>query len=787
MSREDVWTHVRNHARRCRDFEVRCRGLVSQCAWIGCLGLLGLLMPPVGDASAQTSIRAHYAHGQVWVVWEASDHAPDFPQTFAIFGSDSPITALSDAGVEQVGRLFEWEYFPGALRYDIGADSTAAWVIPDSSGTGTESLGPNDGLFVETVHAAGDRFYAVVPWDDPLSTPDSTIVPGINATTDPATALFGPTETVTCHVQGQTSPLAGYTSYLYCMWADGRDDPSDRRPDIPVCANAAKNGMPSVFIVSGPDDLGAGPHPAVYWLHGGGGHAGQSTPENRPTVTLLPENGLLIAHNDDFVRWVGSPPLLFQGESNSWWFGWSPEHDPFDPTAPARQSGEVIVNYTQRRIRWIHDWLVDQGMVDPVRASIQGHSAGAAGTTALAKAYPNGFATCTIFNNGFGGPDAGNGLNLFGEEADALLCNLKDSTGAHVLVYRAFDLNTPISDKRDLPFWRTFHGKNDQNGTMAWDPFVVEEYARADSLGWGMHLYWDLAGHGLDTGGHWHAGAAMDQQTERDNVAYQYRYRSDQSFPAFYNHRAQPGALDPGDGSAGNLSGDDYGTWGGFHDWETDTIVDTPVEWQATIFLIDGSPYLVDNCSGDAAVAQCDSLTSDLAVRKPQQFKPNPGQSVDWWHWDENGIDLLASGTVVVGVDGLVRLPGIATFQDPRRTRIECRLTAASVEEPWEEDLPGEGSSVPGTAIGLDIAPSPFSREATIEFRTSHRGFVGASIFDAGGRLVRRLFEGVAEPGTHTTVWNGRNDAGTPTPPGVYWVRVQLDGNSVSQRVVRLR
>ena len=59
-------------------------------------------MPPVGAAHAQTSVRAHYSDGQVWVVWDASDHAPHYPQTFAIFGSDVPITDLSDPGVEQV-------------------------------------------------------------------------------------------------------------------------------------------------------------------------------------------------------------------------------------------------------------------------------------------------------------------------------------------------------------------------------------------------------------------------------------------------------------------------------------------------------------------------------------------------------------------------------------------------------------------------------------------------------------------------------------------------------------
>ena len=79
-------------------------------------------------------------------------------------------------------------------------------------------------------------------------------------------------------------------------------------------------------------------------------------PGNGRTLTALTDSTpYLVAHNDDFQRYVEGQ-LLFQ-ETNSWWFGWGKNHDPFDANFEPAE-GDTVINYTQRRILWINDRIL---------------------------------------------------------------------------------------------------------------------------------------------------------------------------------------------------------------------------------------------------------------------------------------------------------------------------------------------------------------------------------------------------------------------------------------------
>ncbi len=710
---------------------------------------------PASAALAQTAIQAHYADGQIWVVW---DFAMPPPQTFVIYSSDAPIAQLSDG--EQVGRLFGYEYISGALREQFGP-LTRGWVIPAAGGAGVDTLGAQQALFVETVHAPGPRYFAVVAHGD------TTVTPGVNATTVPADPVYSPDEPVECHLQIEGQLPGGFTSQAYAMWADGREDPEDRRPDFPVCANAAKNGMPSIFVVSYRDDIPPGPRPVTYWLHGGGGRASQSMPGDRPFYNIDPDEGLLVAHNDDLVRWIGG--AVWKEASNSWWFGWGIHHDPFPDGPDLPPAGEIIVNYTQRRLVWIHDWLVRQGRADPDRTSVQGHSMGSAGTTALGKAYPDRIATCTIFNNGFTGPDTCEDCwNIFGLPEDGLKTNFVDAAGDSIPLYEVYDLTTYLAPGKDLPLFRSFHGKNDTVDPMNWDAGVVEQYRMADSLGMGMHLYWDERRHSPQSGppGHWAAGTTPDLQTERDNAAYQEPHSVSQSFPAFHDHRLVPGGFDPGDGDPAN--GDPWGTWGGYHDWELDTVVDEPERWGATVFLINGSIWLPDNCP-------VDSMPSSLTIRRAQAFAPPPGETVDWAQLSLAG-DTLRAGSVVADTEGRVHLADFMTYRDPLRTRVQFQRRPVGV--------PGNS---PPAILSLAAAPNPFNPKTEIRFTLAHAGVARLTIHDVGGRLVRTLAARPFSAGVHEFSWDGRGEGGDPVASGVYLARVAAAGQTRGLRLVLIK
>lgn len=99
--------------------------------------------------------------------------------------------------------------------------------------------------------------------------------------------------------------------------------------------------------------------------------------------------------------------------------------------------------------------------------------------------------------------------------------------------------------QRDLPLLRVFHAKNDIDSGSKWDDYVVKQFYASDSLGWGTQIYWGERAHGIETGpehnDHWHNGNTPDLQTHVDDISYEETFiRSNQSFPAFFNHHLDP-------------------------------------------------------------------------------------------------------------------------------------------------------------------------------------------------------------------------------------------------------
>lgn len=607
--------------------------------------LLFALLSLACSLQAQTNVRAWYADGQVWVVWEVS---VPLPETYAVYAK--PTAFANTANATLVGRLFKEEYGPAALREQV--DSAATYHIPDGNG-GIYVLADNEALFVATPHQAGALYFAVVAWGQ------TTVTPGVNITSAAVPFQYNPVgDPVECHLQkGFISPFdQNYVCLAYYMWADGRQNQWENRPDFPVMANAAKNGMPSLFIVSAPMGLDTtGGIPLSVWLHGGGGTARQSIAGSRTDIHLNPQKGILLAHNDDFFCHLLTFYSGMEGVTKH--FGWRKNFDPFsgDPAT----SIDTIVNYTQRRYLWIDEWLIRNFNVDPNRVNINGHSMGSKGATRLAKAFPGHYASATILNNQFIEDDLPELIDAaFGTPADNFPTNLKTKSGEAALFSYTPDLTTTLSDARDWPLIRSFHSKNDDH----WDFDIIREYHSADSLGWGAQLYWSERAHGPDTGpdynDHWIDGNLPTQQTVVDDIAYEeVNFRSDVSFPAFFNHRLDPQNNDPGTGVPGinTGDGDNWGTWGGYHRWKV--LNDSESEWTVAAWLESNAVFGNDNCPQD-------SLTADMMIRRPQKFFNVPGLPFLYYVNDANNGNYLQTGAGIANADGLVTLPGIVVYRE---------------------------------------------------------------------------------------------------------------------------
>ena len=87
-------------------------------------------------------------------------------------------------------------------------------------------------------------------------------------------------------------------------------------------------------------------------------------------------------------------------------------------------------------------------------------------------------------------------------------------------------------------------------------------------------------------------------------------------------------------------------------------------------------------------------------------------------------------------------------------------------------------------ALRVRAAPNPLVGSGRIRFELPAAGWARIALFDASGRLVRRLAEGVFSAGPHVVAWDGRADGGARLPAAVYFARLEGWGPGVTSKVV---
>ena len=108
----------------------------------------------------------------------------------------------------------------------------------------------------------------------------------------------------------------------------------------------------------------------------------------------------------------------------------------------------------------------------------------------------------------------------------------------------------------------------------------------------------------------------------------------------------------------------------------------------------------------------------------------------------------------------------------------------------WDPQGIEDGSAAVAHVLCARVAPNPFSGVARIEFAISASAGelpVRATIHDAAGRLCQTLLGGVRGPGSHALLWDGCGHDGEALGAGVYFCRLRVGGETLSQRVIVLR
>jgi flagellar hook capping protein FlgD len=87
----------------------------------------------------------------------------------------------------------------------------------------------------------------------------------------------------------------------------------------------------------------------------------------------------------------------------------------------------------------------------------------------------------------------------------------------------------------------------------------------------------------------------------------------------------------------------------------------------------------------------------------------------------------------------------------------------------------------------LAVSPNPASGPCALRYSTQMGGLTRARVVDVAGRLVRRLSDAWRPAGVQSLAWDGRDDAGAPVSPGIYFAHVQVAGESRTARVTIVR
>ncbi len=150
---------------------------------------------------------------------------------------------------------------------------------------------------------------------------------------------------------------------------------------------------------------------------------------------------------------------------------------------------------------------------------------------------------------------------------------------------------------------------------------------------------------------------------------------------------------------------------------------------------------------------------------------------------ERKGLDLslalIGRGLTFTGGGELVRL----TFDRPLETAPVITARGADNADLAVAMAPGQGA-LPRTFAAAQNYPNPFNPSTRIEYRLPEQRHVRLGVYALDGKLVRMLVDGNMPAGTHTAVWNGRDENDRQVASGTYFYRIQAGDDVVTRKML---
>ncbi len=104
-----------------------------------------------------------------------------------------------------------------------------------------------------------------------------------------------------------------------------------------------------------------------------------------------------------------------------------------------------------------------------------------------------------------------------------------------------------------------------------------------------------------------------------------------------------------------------------------------------------------------------------------------------------------------------------------------------------DNSISSQADGRPSYCIYLNNHPNPFNQSTSINFNVNIDSPVNLSVYNIRGELVKALKEGILSRGDYSVIWEGDNSLGTEVGGGIYFVRLQVDGESYFKKLILLK
>ncbi|MBK9099547.1 MAG: T9SS type A sorting domain-containing protein [bacterium] len=564
---------------------------------------LFLLQLNVFAQTTVTNLNAFYRDGQVFVTW---DNLTVTGVRYNLYKSPDPIHyGFQLASAQNLGLVRDNSARNLRLT-NILLTGTRYFKI-DSAGT---PLPNTKGLFVATSTEEGSFYYTVTTSVGGIE--DTTIIYSENSLSVPVAE----TVAIPRPVWQETASVTGRVFEIYVQFVS--------KVTSSIYPQMTNEGSFAFHFAINKNGFVSQDHPVIFYMRPSGRNFleyiwGIDDP-NEYVVTI-----------DD---WLPNGNQLA-----SLYYGYHEDFDIFSNSNPIPTSG-TIFKYTAARVEFTVNWCLNNLPVDTTKVYMTGWSMGGIGNVVNFIMVPEKIAAIFI-----SAPEFNMATSPF-SYANQLWGTLATNLPTNEDYTRNERLNScyMITEKKNtsIPVMYTFCGKNDVN--VGW----TEKIAFYDSM--------NNSNHG---------GFHFWSQTDHQNVYTQWvpnfpnfhfliRYSTNVSYPAFSNCSFND---NPGNGSPTN--GDPIGSINGYLDW-TDDIIDSTDRWEVNLFVH-------DLITTQGTLAAPDSGTTDITLRRLQEFSVSVGETVFWENYQNN---LLVQQGFFTYTGNLITIPEVKVYKDSSHLKV---------------------------------------------------------------------------------------------------------------------